>query len=87
MYKYSVNGKQYTSNSVRPNSMSWSSSAIDAMSVVALYPRNSTTPVYYNENNPSESYLDTNINSLGLIISVVIILIGLMVILFGESDY
>ena len=87
VYEYTVKGQKYTSNSIRLNAFSWSSSAMDATSIIVSYPLKSTVTVYYNKNNPSESYLNTEYNSIPLIISIVTILIGLMIIFLGGDDY
>ena len=87
MYEYTVKGQKYTSNSIRLNDFSWSKSAMDATNVILSYPLDSTVSVYYNKNNPSESYLNTEYNSIPFIISIVTILIGLMIIFLGSDDY
>ena len=77
MYKYRVNGREYTNDNFMYNSPR-NLSAIDAASLLKNLQPGDTFMVYYNSDKPTESYVFPGIKEYtGMIIGAVIFLLGL----------
>ena len=77
IYNYTVDAVSYTENTISIGHILSGNDSTYATLEVAKYPINSTVPVHYNPNAPSESVLETGGNGLNeVFIALIPILLG-----------
>ena len=68
-YDFSVDNKRYTSTSVRTRGAS-SKNKSDIEAVIERFPAGTEVPVYYNPDDPSESYLEVGVDIINYVIII-----------------
>ena len=76
-YDYSINEKPYRSSNIRPRGTS-SKDVTGAVTVVNRFPVNANVDVFYNVNNPAESFLIPGVDQVDYLIIVLPLLLGLL---------